>query len=96
MEKKMKYRDIKLPNEFMLNNEMLEAAKDQDIFYKTMYESIRKDNQDAKAQDIIALLAKISTEWVSVIIGNSLRDYDKNILMCLIERYIARIVFVEK
>ena len=92
----MKFRNIQLPDELMPDDEMLKAAKEQDNFYKVMYERLRKDNQDANAQDVIELLAKVSTERISVMIGSSLRDYDKNILMCLIERYIARVVFVEK
>ena len=89
----MKFRDIELPDELMPSEDMVQSAKEQDEFYETMYEQLRKDNNDATASDVIGLLAKIRVEQVALLIGFNLRDYDKEILMSIIERHIAGRVF---
>ena len=89
----MKFRDIELPDELMPSEDMVQSAKEQDEFYETMYEQLRKDDNDATASDVIGLLAKIRVEQVALLIGSNLRDYDKEILMSIIERHIAGRVF---
>ena len=89
----MKFRDIVLPEELAPDEEMIISAKEQDELYETMYEQLRKDDKNATASDVIGLLAKIRAEQVALMIGSNLRDYDKEILMGVIERHIARRVF---
>lgn len=89
----MKYRDLILPEELAPTDEMIVSAKEQDEFYETMYEQLRKDDKNATASDVIGLLAKIKVEQVTLMIGSNLRDYDKEVLMGVIERHIARRVF---
>ena len=93
MEKSMKFKDIELPDELMPSEDMVQSAKEQDQFYEDMYEQLRKDHCDASASDVIGLLAKIRVEQVALLIGANLRDYDKEILMSVIERHIAGRVF---
>lgn len=89
----MKFRDIILPDELAPSEEMIKSAKEQDEFYKTMYEQLREDNKDAAATNIIGVLAKFRVEQVSLLIGSNLRDRDKEILMDVIAFHIARQVF---
>lgn len=93
MERNMKFKDIELPDELMPSEDMVQSAKEQDQFYEDMYEQLRKDQCNASASDVIGLLAKIRVEQVALLIGANLRDYDKEILMSIIERHIAGRVF---
>ena len=90
----MEFRNIELPAELMPAEEMIELAEEQDEFYRKIYKQLRKDNSNATASDVIEILAKIRVEQISPMIGANLRDYDKEVLMSVIERHIARRVFV--
>ena len=89
----MKYRDIEIPEELLPDNSWIESAKSLDDNYVETYEALEGATQNASASDIIGLMAKVNTEKIALMIGADLRDYDKEILMGVIERYIAGKVF---
>ena len=89
----MKYRDIEIPEELLPGNSLVELAKSLDVGYVETYEALKEATQNTSASDIIGLMAKVNTEKIALMIGSDLSRYDKEMLMSIIERYIAGKVF---
>jgi hypothetical protein len=94
----MKYRNIDIPDELTPEKEMVDMATKTDLSYIEQYDAIMRDNDGNKnmtACDAIALMSKVATEHIALCIGANLRDYDKDLLLSIIERHIAQVVFKE-
>ena len=91
----MKYRNIILPDDLMPDEEHIENARRIEEEYVELYELLMKDCENATPSSVIYLMAKMNAEVLALMIGASLTDHDKDVLMGVIERQIVKKVFIE-
>lgn len=91
----MKYRDITLPEELLPDKEFIENAKEIEDSYTEAYKALMDGCEGITASQAIYVIAKVNAERLALMIGVLLTDYDKNVLMGVIERQIIKKVFIE-
>lgn len=92
----MKYRDIMLPEELLPDEEFIENAKEIEASYAEAYNALMNGGcEGITASQAIYVIAKVNAERLALMIGVSLTDYDKDVLMGVIERQIVKKVFIE-
>ena len=82
----MKYRNIILPEELMPGEEYTESGKRAEEGYALVYKTLLNECEGATADDVIYIIAKVNAERLALMIGTSLTDHDKDVLMGVIER----------
>ena len=89
-------KKVELPDGLMPDEHLYKNAKKIDNNYNDMFINLRKLAPDAKAVEIIAIMAQYFAERLALLVGDNINDYDKNILRGVLERHIISVVFIEK
>lgn len=92
----MKHLKVELPDFFKPDEEFAKMAKVREAEYKRMYKLLIDNADDITPTEAIAIIANIHTEYISLMIGEHVTEYDKQQLRGVLERSIASVVFVEK
>lgn len=92
----MKYSKVELPDFFKPDDDFIETAKGREREYKRMYKLLMDCADNITPTEAIAIIANIHVEYVALLIGTHVTEYDKQLLRGVLERSIASVVFVEK
>ena len=94
--------DVELPDDLKPSQEMIEASKEIDKRYVTLYNALMDNDKHGEDEgsklsstEAIYIISQFITEKVALMIGEDIGDYDKGLLRNIIERHVASIVFVE-
>lgn len=84
--------EIEVFDELMPGEDLVDYAKGADSSYKELYDALTQVDGVTPTK-AIKLISAVHAEKVYLLIGSSLRDYDKKVIRGIVERYVAGIVF---